>query len=183
MELSFLQVSIAIMALAVVAQTSLAFPDTGFSIDGDSASPPLQHAGGKSDSVKEFLAGHNAARASVGVPPLRWNATVAAYAEAYAAQRSADCALEHSEGPYGENIAEGYGELSAVDSVKMWVGEKPNYDYASNSCVSGECLHYTQVVWRNTMSIGCARAACHNGWMFVTCNYYPPGNYEGERPY
>ncbi|KAJ0077824.1 hypothetical protein Patl1_37279 [Pistacia atlantica] len=57
--------------------------------------------------------------------------------------KKGSCDLDHSMGPYGENLAEGYGNLNGVDAVKMWVSEKPNYDYASNSCVGDECLHYT----------------------------------------
>ncbi|CAL2279522.1 unnamed protein product [Prunus armeniaca] len=88
-----------------------------------------------------------------------------------------------AEGPYGENLAEGYGEMTGGQAVKFWVTEKPNYDYASNTCVGDVCGHYTQVVWRNSTHVGCARAKCKNGWMFVICSYYPPGNYIGERPY
>ncbi|XP_030523317.1 basic form of pathogenesis-related protein 1-like [Rhodamnia argentea] len=134
-------------------------------------------------SHQDFVDEHNAARAEVGVGPIAWNGTVAAYAQKYADERIGDCNLEHSGGPYGENLAEGYGVLSGRDSVKMWVGEKDNYDYDSNSCVGGECLHYTQVVWRKSVHLGCARVKCDNGWWFVICNYAPPGNYEGERPY
>ncbi|XP_052194035.1 pathogenesis-related protein 1A-like [Diospyros lotus] len=137
------------------------------------------------NSPIDFLAAHNVARASVGLKPMIWNRTVAAYAQKYASVRSADCNLEHSEGPYGENIAEGYGDLSATDAVKMWVDEKQYYDHDTNTCSvpDGGCLHYTQVVWRKSTDIGCARAHCKNGWWFVTCNYYPPGNYIGEVPY
>ncbi|CAM8926688.1 unnamed protein product [Rhodiola kirilowii] len=135
------------------------------------------------NSVKDYLAVHNAARAKVGVGPLSWNRTLAAYANKYAKSRLPVCELEHSQGPYGENLAQGYGEFSKVDAAKMWIGEKPNYDHRSNKCVGGECLHYTQVVWRNTVSIGCARVRCKEGIVFITCNYYPPGNYVGENPY
>ncbi|KAB1208286.1 Basic form of pathogenesis-related protein 1 [Morella rubra] len=135
------------------------------------------------NSHKDFLAAHNAARAKVGVGPFTWNHTLQVYARNYARQRIEDCNMEHSMGPYGENLAEGYETLTAVDSVTMWVGEKPNYDYNSNKCVGGECLHYTQVVWRDSVHLGCARAKCKNGWIFVICNYSPPGNYEGQRPY
>ncbi|KAF8027876.1 hypothetical protein BT93_E0716 [Corymbia citriodora subsp. variegata] len=135
------------------------------------------------NSRQDFVHEHNAARAEVGVGPISWNRTVAAYAQKYANERKGDCNLEHSRGPYGENLAEGYGVLSARDSVKMWAGEKDHYDYGSNSCVGGECLHYTQVVWRNSVHLGCARVKCDNGWWFVICSYDPPGNYEGERPY
>lgn len=136
------------------------------------------------NSKENYLHGHNIARAQVGVKPLIWNTAVASYAQRYANERaSEDCNLEHSRGPYGENIAEGGGVFSGWDAVNMWVGEKKYYDYGSNSCVGDECLHYTQVVWRNSIHLGCGRAKCSNGWWFVTCNYDPPGNYQGQRPY
>ncbi|KAE8008204.1 hypothetical protein FH972_004741 [Carpinus fangiana] len=135
---------------------------------------------------KEFVDAHNAVRAEVGVPPLTWNNTLAAYAQKYANTRIKTCELEHSDYNsvnYGECIAEGWEELKPKDAVAAWAKEKPNYDYKSNSCVNGECGHYTQLIWRDTKVIGCARAKCRNNWMFVTCNYYPPGNWEGMRPY
>ncbi|XP_059644327.1 pathogenesis-related protein 1A-like [Cornus florida] len=143
----------------------------------------MAHVSLAQNSHLDYLAAHNSVRAQVGVAPLAWNDTVAAYAGNYATKRVGNCELEHSRGPYGENIAEGSGDFTAVEAVQLWVGEKANYDYDSNSCVGDECLHYTQVVWRNSVHLGCARVQCHNGWWFVTCNYDPPGNYEGERPY
>ncbi|KAE9595038.1 hypothetical protein Lal_00041250 [Lupinus albus] len=137
------------------------------------------------DSQADYLNAHNAARSEVNVANLVWDDTVAAFAQSYADQRKGDCNLVHSGGGgiYGENIAMSTGDLTGNDAVKLWVDEKPNYDYNSNSCVGGECLHYTQVVWRNTQSIGCAKVRCDNGGTFITCNYNPPGNYVGERPY
>ncbi|XP_021903795.1 basic form of pathogenesis-related protein 1-like [Carica papaya] len=136
------------------------------------------------DSHQDFLDAHNAARDEVGVEPLAWDNTVAAYAQHYANKRIHDCQLVHSGGPYGENLAWGIPDLSAVDASKMWVIEKPNYDYDSNSCVAGQmCLHYTQVVWRNSRLIGCGKAKCNNGATFIVCNYDPPGNFIGETPY
>ncbi|KAH6767039.1 pathogenesis-related protein-1-like protein [Perilla frutescens var. hirtella] len=137
----------------------------------------------KQNSPQDFLDAHNRARAEVGVQPLVWNDTVAKYALQYAQKHYGDCEMEHSMGPYGENLAEGLGRLSAVDAVGMWVSEKSCYDYNSNSCVGGECLHYTQVVWRDSTHLGCARLQCRNDWLFVICNYDPPGNYIGQRPY
>ncbi|CAJ1936228.1 unnamed protein product [Sphenostylis stenocarpa] len=135
------------------------------------------------NSPEDFLKGHNEARAEVGVKPLTWNESLVAYAQKYADSKKKDCELEHSMGPYGENLAEGYGDFSGEDSVKLWVAEKPFYDTESKKCVKDECLHYTQVVWNTTESVGCARSKCANGWMFVICNYYPPGNYIGLAPY
>ncbi|KAK7302638.1 hypothetical protein RJT34_13531 [Clitoria ternatea] len=135
------------------------------------------------NSPEDFLEVHNEARAEVGVGPLSWNHTLEGYAQRYANERIPDCNLQHSMGPFGENIAEGYGDMKGSDAVKFWLTEKPYYDYHSNSCVHDECLHYTQIVWRGSLQLGCARAKCLNGWVFVICSYSPPGNIDGQRPY
>ncbi|XP_010270273.1 PREDICTED: pathogenesis-related leaf protein 6-like [Nelumbo nucifera] len=144
----------------------------------------LWHVSQAQNSPQDYLNAHNAARAQVGVGPMRWDNNVAAYARNYANQRIRDCNLVHSGGGlYGENLAKGSGAFTGVDAVNLWVKEKPFYDYNSNSCIGGQCLHYTQVVWRDSVRLGCARVRCNNGWFFVTCNYDPPGNFIGERPY
>ena len=143
----------------------------------------LAHISYAQNSPQDFLDAHNAARAEVGVESMTWNDTVAAYAQNYANQRIGDCNLVHSSGPYGENIAWGTPSLTGTDAVNMWVGEKPYYDYNSNSCVGGECLQYIKVIWRNSLHLGCARVQCNTGGWFVTCNYDPPGNYVGQRPF
>ncbi|XP_076959759.1 pathogenesis-related protein 1A-like [Bidens hawaiensis] len=137
------------------------------------------------NSQQDYLDAHNAARAQVGVGNMVWNATVAAYAQNYANQRIADCNLIHSGGPYGENLAEGSGTFTGAAAVNLWVNEKMYYDYTTNTCASGHvCGHYTQVVWRNSVQLGCARVQCtNNGWWFVICSYYPRGNYIGQAPY
>ncbi|KAJ4716075.1 Pathogenesis-related protein 1 [Melia azedarach] len=133
---------------------------------------------------QDYLNAHNSARSQVGVANIVWNDTVAAYAQNYANSRIADCSLVHSGGPYGENLAKGSGTFTGSAAVNLWVAEKAYYDYTSNSCTGGQqCLHYTQVVWRNSVRLGCARVQCSNGWWFVICNYDLPGNYVGQRPY
>ncbi|KAI3988708.1 hypothetical protein MKX01_001834 [Papaver californicum] len=92
---------------------------------------------------QQYLDAHNAARAEVNVRPLVWDNNVAAYATNYANQRARDCNLIHSGGPYGENIAKSTGSLAIGRAVNLWVSEKSNYDYQSNSCRGGECLHYS----------------------------------------
>ncbi|KAJ6315255.1 hypothetical protein OIU78_018692 [Salix suchowensis] len=101
----------------------------------------------------------------------------------YVQRLTGDCRLVHSGGPYGENLAGSSGDLSGSAAVKLWVDEKPKYDYNSNTCVGGECRHYTQVVWRKSVRLGCAKARCNNGGTIISCNYDPPGNYANERPY
>ncbi|XP_021300261.1 pathogenesis-related protein 1-like [Herrania umbratica] len=135
------------------------------------------------NSPQDYLNAHNSARARVNVGPMGWDDRVAAYATNYANQRKGDCRLVHSGGPYGENLAWSSADLSGTAAVNLWVAERPNYDNNSNSCVGGECRHYTQVVWRSSVRLGCAKVRCNSGGTFITCNYDPPGNYVNQRPY
>ncbi|KAK1402041.1 pathogenesis-related protein 1-like [Heracleum sosnowskyi] len=138
----------------------------------------LFHSSLAQNSPQDFLDPHNAARGEVGVGPLEWDDTLANYASNYANQHSGDCVLQHSGGPYGENL---YGGPGAKDAVSAWVEEKQYYDHNSNTCAPGEtCGHYTQVVWRKSVRLGCASIQCANDrGFFTTCNYDPPGNYVG----
>ena len=166
---------------------------------GSSAMSVAGASGGPASSADEpaelkgITSLHNAARAAVSpvatpaVPSLVWSDTVASAAQAWAAR----CEFEHSGGKYGENIyASAGGNLSAKDVVGSWVGEAKDYDYAANSC-NGVCGHYTQVVWRDSARLGCAFAKCTTNspfsgfpeWQFVVCNYDPPGNFNGQKPY
>ncbi|KAF5733242.1 putative STS14 protein precursor [Tripterygium wilfordii] len=137
------------------------------------------------NTPQDYANTHNTARNQVGVSNMTWDDAIATYAQNYADSRIDDCNLVHSNGTYGENLAKGSsGTFSGVDAVNLWVAEKAYYNYTSNSCAVGQqCGHYTQVVWRNSVRLGCARVRCNNGWWFVTCNYDPPGNYVGQRPY
>ena len=145
----------------------------------------LLHLSLAQDTQQDYLDGHNTARTEVGLPPLTWDDTVASYAQNYANTHIGDCNLVHSQGgSYGENLAGSLGDLSVVDAVKLWVDEKANYDYNSNTCAAGAmCGHYTQVVWRDSVRLGCAKVRCNNGGTFVGCNYDPPGNVIGQWPY
>ncbi|KAL8461326.1 hypothetical protein ACS0TY_032707 [Phlomoides rotata] len=144
------------------------------------------HAAASKNLVQQSLGIQNAARAALGLPPLVWDQKIVRYAEWYANRRRADCELQHSHGPYGENIFWGSGdEWTPAQAAAAWVAERQVYNYWSNSCAYGEqCGHYTQIVWKETRRIGCARVVCDEGrGVFMTCNYDPPGNYIGERPY
>ncbi|PKI32657.1 hypothetical protein CRG98_046967 [Punica granatum] len=113
-----------------------------------------------------------------------WDAKLASYAPSYAHKRAGDCDMIHSGGPYGENLAWGSWDMSGIEAVKLWVDEKPFYNYNSNTCAPGKmCGHYTQVVWRNSLRVGCGKVKCKTGGAFISCNYDPPGNIIGQKPY
>ncbi|KAG0615122.1 hypothetical protein M758_5G016200 [Ceratodon purpureus] len=136
----------------------------------------------------EYLDPHNAARATVGVPPLSWSSDLADYALAYAQTQASQCLpLTHSHGQYGENLFWGSAkdpEWTALDAVTAWTDEVAYYDYATNSCTPGQmCGHYTQVVWNTTTQVGCAHVKCNDDADYIICSYDPPGNWIGELPY
>ncbi|KAK9690546.1 hypothetical protein RND81_09G136600 [Saponaria officinalis] len=140
----------------------------------------------RADEVqKQFLNTHNAARSQVGVAPLIWNNTLALFAETYVNKVKVQCDDSIKSGsPYGENIIGGYGAGTPEEAVNSWIGERDNYNYASNTCKTGsDCSHYKQIVWRNSVGVGCAIIFCGAGWPFVACEYYPPGNIPGQSPY
>ncbi|KAI3930072.1 hypothetical protein MKX01_020742 [Papaver californicum] len=138
------------------------------------------------NSAADYLNAHNTARANVGVVAMTWDATVEEYAQDYANLRAADCKLQHSGGKYGENIAWSSSlTFSGVSAVNLWVAEKAYYSYPANTCQAGKvCGHYTQVIWKNSIRLGCGRANCtSNSGTFIVCSYDPPGNYIGQLPY
>ncbi len=151
---------------------------------------------------------HNAVRASAtptpspALAPLLWSPTVATTAQAWAdgCRYEHNTAVLHDLG-YGENIAATApaGVRDAAYVVELWASEDAFYDLAANTCNTanppnpwGTCGHYTQIVWRSTSVLGCAVRTCTTGspfgesfptWDYWVCDYAPPGNYVGQRPY
>ena len=143
------------------------------------------------EQVQLMIDRHNQARSDVGVGPVLWSADLARFAQEWANHlASTDCQLTHRprsgewKSRYGENLFMGPASVYGVDAaVDAWVDEKELYHgkklNKSNWYDSG---HYTQVVWRNTSRIGCAAAIC-GSMVIVVCNYDPPGNVMGQKPY
>jgi hypothetical protein len=157
----------------------------------------------------EMVDAHNAVRAGATpaptppLDPLAWSTPVAATAQAWAD----GCAYAHNPDlhalGYGENIAATApaGARGAAYIVGLWASEAPFYDYATDRCDWANpanephtCGHYTQLVWRSTTVVGCAVQTCpassspfgggaSGAWNFWVCDYAPPGNWVGQRPY
>jgi pathogenesis-related protein 1 len=130
-----------------------------------------------------MLAAHNAQRAALGISPLTWSAALALRAQDWANTLLARNQLIHRpKSDYGENLFAVTGAAASPESVVgAWDAEARDYDYASNKC-RRMCGHYTQIVWAATTRVGCGMARNSRREVWV-CNYDPPGNYLGRRPY
>lgn len=135
------------------------------------------------DSIaREIVAAHNSYRAKVGNPSLAWSDSLATRARQWAKSLIERGAFVHQHGQFGENLFEiSGGHATPASVVGAWMSEEGNYNRETNRCTA-RCGHYTQVVWRDTKLVGCgiARDAKREVWV---CDYSPPGNIVGERPY
>ncbi len=140
--------------------------------------------------IDSILQAHNNYRSVLQEPSLVWSADLARDALAWAQHLASINKMEHDasiRGREGENLFVGTANsYSYADMVGMWGNEKRSFKYdifpnctTKRSEVVG---HYTQIVWKNTQSVGCALAS--NGQTdFLVCRYSPPGNIVGEKPY
>lgn len=159
--------------------------DAGQHVDAGPQTPAFQQA---------TLDAHNVERAdampapSPALTPMHWSADAGSLAADWAAR----CTFTHRDpNPLGENIYAGTAEPDIAEVIRYWASEKADFDYAANRCATGkQCGHYTQIVWRSSVGVGCAVQRCATGspfgggaWSLVVCNYEPAGNYVGQKPY
>lgn len=145
---------------------------------------PVSHSRYRPDWSQEMLNAHNQWRQQTGVPALTWSDDLAQHAQSWANHLAKDnFRLYHRpNNPYGENLTwAAHQKLSPTQVVNMWGDEVKQYNYETNQC-SGVCGHYTQLVWQKTTQVGCARVSAQSQELWV-CNYNPPGNYRGQKPY
>lgn len=135
--------------------------------------------------VNHILNAHNTLRKRYGLPALTWSPKLASYAQQWANTLLHKNGFQHRpNAPYGENLAEASGQqLTPEQVVNMWGSESRYYDHAGNSCAPGNvCGHFTQIVWKDTKDVGCGMARNDRREVWV-CNYNPPGNVIGRKPY
>lgn len=143
------------------------------------------------DFQERLLGAHNSERAAMGVAPLKWDPALAASAQGWADYLAATGAFEHSPeneaNPEGENLWAGSkGYYSLENMVDAWVREKQYFrpgTFPRNSTTGKveDVGHYTQLIWRATGAVGCAKAASVEEDILV-CRYSEAGNYIGEKP-
>ena len=169
-----------LFAMLILAAFSSAQAQSPWGAGGSHRSP----VGSRSPSLAQpMLDAHNAIRSKVGVPPLVWSDQLADVAQDWASHLIATGSLSHRpDNRYGENLyVMSGGTASPPQVVGYWAAEARGYDLRSNTC-AGVCGHYTQVVWGKTRAVGCAVATDRRREVWV-CNYDPPGNIVGYRPY
>ncbi len=142
------------------------------------------------DFSAPILAAHNAERAAVSVPPLVWSDSLAADAAIWAKQLAATGKFGHSPPDVrkgeGESLWVGTaGGYSTAEMMSGWVAEKSSYRYGvfTNGTTDGQVTgHYTQMIWKNSTAVGCAKAS-GGAYDVLVCRYSPAGNLTGEKPY
>ncbi|TVY15304.1 putative pathogenesis-related protein [Lachnellula arida] len=190
----------------VVVHTSAAAPSSVVApsavvavVASSSAAAP---ASSPTDYSSTALFNHNQHRANHSASALTWNQTLADLA----ATSAAKCIFKHDNVGYGQNIA-AWGASNGVPTssnavanaiTEAWyngeVGDFPfnlaNIPLDSSDLYEGkDVLHFSQVVWKATESVGCASQECgpntvlgsasYNS-MYTVCNYYTAGNVGGE---
>ncbi|XP_036803534.1 peptidase inhibitor 16 isoform X1 [Oncorhynchus mykiss] len=91
----------------------------------------------------------------------------------------------------GENLFVSNEPLDLNMTMEKWFLEHLDYDYNNNSCQEDRmCGHYTQMVWADSHSVGCAAHRCDTieglsfeKVNFLVCNYYPKDKFKDEKPY
>ncbi|XP_054167905.1 Golgi-associated plant pathogenesis-related protein 1-like [Oppia nitens] len=86
----------------------------------------------------------------------------------------------------GENLAWSGNSANVVGSgrqaIDMWYNEVKDYNYDTTG-FSGRTGHFTQLVWKGTSRVGCARCYGRGSQWYETytvCNYRPAGNMMGD---
>jgi uncharacterized protein YkwD len=146
-------------------------------------SPSCDQEGANDRMRKEVLSVHNRYRAELDLPPLVWSETLEAHASAWAnflAQRGG--VLCHSQYPgEGENLWKGTANhYSYAQKVEYWASKKKFFKngvfpHVSKTGSWSDVGHYSQMIWRKTTQVGCAKATTGDQDIFV-CRYAPPGN-------
>ncbi|TVY32083.1 putative pathogenesis-related protein [Lachnellula occidentalis] len=193
----------------VVSSTSVAAPSSVVtpssvvpvvaSVASSSSAAP---ASSPTDYASTAVFQHNQHRSNHSASDVAWNTTLAGFA----ATSAAKCIFKHDNVGYGQNIA-AWGASNGVPSTtnavsnaitEAWYnGEVGDFPFGvasvpldSEGLYNGkDILHFSQVVWKGSESVGCASHECgpntvlgsaNYNSVYTVCNYYPAGNVGGE---
>ncbi|MEM9772414.1 MAG: CAP family protein [Cyanobacteria bacterium P01_D01_bin.73] len=162
----------------------------------------LVASGSKSNARNYFttaLEVHNRYRARHGVPALARDPRLERSARTWASKIAKKGKLEHSgagdRNNAGENLAFFANSapipwrVAVERAVGNWYNEIGSYNYSRPGFAAGTG-HFTQVVWKNSTSLGCGvaegekitRGSTQLNTYYVVCHYGPAGNVQGQFP-
>jgi len=156
---------------------------------GAASPPPVQRvaAAGLADRLTRP---QNAERATVGLPAMAWDPALAEAASDYAAELARTGKWGHSRpdqrSGQGENLWMGTrAAFTLEEMVDGWLTERRMFRRGTfpNVSKSGswhDVGHYTQIIWADTMRVGCAIGSSR-AFDYLVCRYSAPGNVMGER--
>ena len=125
---------------------------------------------------QEALLIHNGLREQWGASPLVWSKVLSDSAQAVADL----CMMKPSGSEFGENMLLSSGELTCSKSSEFWHESEKLWESlgADNPDFYPDTGTFTQMIWKDTLQVGCAKSECDSGDL-VVCHYYPPGNLVG----
>ena len=138
---------------------------------------PTNGTGWYKGIAREFVDAHNELRARYGVTPMKWDRKLARQARRWSNAMRKDCQLLHSGHEYGQSVFRSHDDWNATarEAVIWWGKEEAIYDKQREKCLDGksfkECGHFALMVAKRSTKVGCARAECFKGGVFITCNY------------
>ncbi|KAJ3056298.1 hypothetical protein HK097_007398 [Rhizophlyctis rosea] len=134
----------------------------------------------------QVLKAHNVARSLKKVPALKWSANLERLACKCASTNAAKGNMNHCR--VGENLwsaSKSYSTaVAGISAANTWINERKSYGGQAIGGLSGlvKYGHYTQVMWKKSKNVGCCMKKGNKN-IVVVCNYDPPGNYKGQKPY
>ncbi|EFY87326.1 hypothetical protein J3459_010582 [Metarhizium acridum] len=176
--------------------TTSAAPPPSTTSAAPSPSPSSGNSGSYADKMVQI---HNECRSKHSSPDLKWDQGLADSATKVANTCIFKHQMDVDGGGYGQNLAAAStnGDSQTDFGVKavgdMWyngeVGNYQNlYETGPGNTPLGDYGHFTQVVWKATLSVGCATVKCQAGtalslesW-YTVCNYKVPGNVVAQYP-
>ena len=155
----------------VISVSSSSSPQTSNTASVPSSAIPVERTDLDPAFINTMLQYTNQYRNVNQASDVTWDPVKAQYAQLYAN----NCTFKHSGGPFGENLAIG-GFSSPEYYVWLWYNEIQLYtNYTHPNLTNFESWgHFTQLVWDNTMSIGCGYATyCGNSYgdYYLVCEY------------
>jgi hypothetical protein len=138
----------------------------------------------RQDFIKELVEEHNKFRLLHGVPPLKHDEELTKFSQEHATklaqrgvQRASIC--KHEDRIIGENVTmSGGSALTPKKVIDIWYKEYENYNFSEPESSAG-ANRFTQLVWKNTETVGVGIATLGQSTYVVT-NYHPCGNKKGE---